>query len=323
VKKISFLILIYLLIYTGIFAQTQKEIFDNGVLLFKQGQYQKAIDSFSKLIEIAPGHADAYKNRGVSYMKQQKFDLAIKDFQIAKELFPELKGLYSNYGVAWYYKKEYEKAIESYDIELEMAPENYVAYFNRALCLAELDKDDEALENIEKALNIKPGFYWAICYKADLLVKNGNNIQAIETYEQAIKYDSKNAYAKEKLAELNKNIQHKIEPVKKSKTPEPPKEKNEQIKQAAGLSKKTDPQIFEYEIQTGAFISITNARKMKTKLINMGFDSRVLIVKNSNDETWYLVRSGNYPDKNKAQKDFALLKEKLGISPVIRPSGDW
>jgi tetratricopeptide (TPR) repeat protein len=300
VKKISFLILTSLLLCTGIFAQTQEEIFDNGVLLFKQGQYQKAIDTFSELIKIAPDHADAYKNRGVSYMKQQKFDLAIKDFQIAKELFPELKGLYSNLGVAWYYKKEYKKAIENYDIELEMAPENYVAYFNRALCLAELDKDDEALEDLEKALNHKPDFYWAICYKADLLMKKGDKIQAIETYEEAIKHDPKNAYAKDKLAELNQNIQQKIE-----------------------ISKVTDLQNSEYAIQTGAFLDKSNARKMKTKLIDMGFDSRVFAIKDSKDKTWYLVRSGNYANKNEAQKDFALLKKKLGIRPVVRPAGDW
>jgi len=53
VKKPFFLILTFIFISTGIFAQTQKEIFDNGVLLFKKGQYQDAIDAFSKLIELA------------------------------------------------------------------------------------------------------------------------------------------------------------------------------------------------------------------------------------------------------------------------------
>ncbi len=305
-KKISFLILTSLLLCTGIFAQTQEEIFNNGVLLFKQGQYQKAIDTFSKLIEIAPGNADAYKNRGVSYMKQQKFDLAIKDFQIAKELFPELKGLYSNLGVAWYYKKEYEKSIKSYDIELEMAPENYVAYFNRALCLAELDKNDEAIEDLEKTLSLKPDFYWAICYKADILAQKGNTAKAIATYKEAIKYDSQNAYAKDKLAKIDKTTNFDA-PQKKESTP----------------IKDTNPQNSGYAIQTGAFLNITNARKMKTKLVNMGFDSRVFIIKDSKDKTWYLVRSGNYANKNEAQKDFALLTEKLGIRPLVRPVGDW
>ena len=62
---------------------------------------------------------------------------------------------------------------------------------------------------------------------------------------------------------------------------------------------------------------------MKTRLINMGFDSKVLILKDSMEKTWYLVRSGNYTDKNEAQKDFALLKKKLGIQLVVRPAGDW
>ncbi|WP_304511748.1 tetratricopeptide repeat protein [Desulfobacula sp.] len=95
-KKIIFLILLSLSFHTPVFAETEEELFDKGVLLFKQDQTQEAINTFSKLIEIAPGNADAYKNRGVSYMKQKKFDLAIQDFEKAKELFPELKGLYSN-----------------------------------------------------------------------------------------------------------------------------------------------------------------------------------------------------------------------------------
>lgn len=321
-KKILILFLMTLCFCTTVFAQTQKEIFDSGVLLFKQGRYQKAIDAFSKLIEIAPDHADAYKNRGVSYIKQQKFDLAIKDFQIAKELFPELKGLYSNLGVAWYYKKEYKKAIESYDIELEMAPENHVAYFNRALCLAELNKNDDALEDLEKTLNLKPNFYWAICYKADLLAQKGETDKAIETYKQAIRYGTKNAYAKDKLAKIDKTIaRNKKEEQKKIGTPR--KKESKKIKEAKNSSPKTNLKISEYEIQTGAFLNQVNAERMKAKLINMGFDSKILILKGAKGKTWYLVRSGNYADKADSQKDISLLKEQLGIKPFVRPAGNW
>ncbi|MCP4671368.1 MAG: SPOR domain-containing protein, partial [Desulfobacula sp.] len=96
-----------------------------------------------------------------------------------------------------------------------------------------------------------------------------------------------------------------------------------QIKQAQEISKDTKPQNTGYAIQTGAFLNQANAIRMKTKLVNMGFDSRVLILKDSKDKTWYLVRSGNYADKNNSQKDFSLLKEKLGSQPVIRPVGAW
>ncbi|MCD4718867.1 MAG: tetratricopeptide repeat protein [Desulfobacula sp.] len=298
-KKIIFLIFMSLIFYTIVFAETQRELFDKGVLLFKQGQHQQAIDTFSKLIEIAPDNADAYKNRGVSYMKQEKFDLAIQDFEKAKKLFPELKGLYSNLGVAWYYKKEYEKAIESYEIEIEMAPENHVAYFNRALCLAELDQNKQALDDLSKTLSLKPDFYWAICYKADLLVLEGENIRAIETYEEAIKQDPNSSYATEKLVQLKQKI-------KKKDKPESTKEPSN-----------------SYALQAGAFLNQANAHKMNTQLINKGFDSRILILKDSRDRTWYLVRSGNYTNRDGAQKACLSLKNKLGINPLIRPVSAW
>ncbi len=348
-QKTVFLILTSLVLCTGVFAQTQKELYDNGVLFFKKHQYQKAIDAFSKLIEIAPDHADAYKNRGVSYLKQQKFDFAIKDFQTAKKLFPELKGLYSNLGVAWYYKKEYAKAIENYNTELEMAPENHVAYFNRALCLAELDKEDAVLNDLEKALTLKPDFYWAICYKADLLAKKGKTAKAIETYKEAIKNDSQNAYAKDKLAKIEKtakaietykkaikndsqNAYAKDESAKIEKTVKHNKKVEKKTNSDIPLKKKSTilkykknivAENSEYTIQTGAFLNKVYAMEMKATLINMGFDSRIITLKNSKNKTWYFVRSGNYSDRNNSLKDFTLLKEKLDIQPVIKTVGHW
>jgi len=305
-KKIIVLIIISLCSYANIYAQTEKEIFDSGVLLFKQGHYQQAIDSFSKLIELAPDNADAYKNRGVSYMKLEKFDLAISDFEKAKKLFPELKGLYSNLGVAWYYKKEYVKAIENYDLEIQMTSDHPVTYFNRALCLAELGRNKEALDDLSKTLKLKPDFYWAICYKADLLAEEGEDVKAIETYKEAIKQNPKGTYATEKLVLLKQKLKGK-------ETSEKPKKKPENAKNSSSM----------FALQAGAFLNQANANKMNAKLLSKGFDSRVLILDDSKDRTWYLVRSGSYASREEAQKALLPLKESLGVKPMIRPVGAW
>ena len=270
-KKVIFLIFLSLSFHTLVFAETEKELFDKGVLLFKQGQAQEAIHAFSKLIEIAPGNADAYKNRGVSYMKQKKFDLAIQDFKKAKELFPELKGLYSNLGVAWYYKEAYEEAIKNYDIEIEMEPENHVAYFNRALCFGKMGRNKKAFDDLSKTLELKPDFHWATRYKADLLAQQEEKNTKAETSKKAIQKDPVSMYA----------------------------------------------------LQSGAYLNPANANKMKTKLFNNGFDPRILILKDSRDRTWYLVRSGSYANQDDAQKASVSLKNKIGINPVIRPAGTW
>ena len=305
-KKIILLVLLSVFCHTFCFAETEKELFDNGVLLFKQGQYQEAIDKFSGLIEIAPGNADAYKNRGVCYMKQEKFDLAIADFETARELFPELRGLYSNIGVAWYYKKEYEKAIKNYDIEIEMAPENYVAHFNRALCLAELQKDKEALDALSRTLDLKPDFYWALCYKGDLFARAGDVAKAAESYETALKNDPNNAYAKDKLALLNVKDKETITPKPKDSAPVV----------HAGSDKMLS-------LQVGAFLNQPNADKVKKKLIENGFDADILNLKDTKGRNWYLVRSGIYSSSNGAKKAAVKIKEKFGIESAIRPSGEW
>ena len=308
-KKVILLILLSIFFYAISFAGTEKELFDNGVLAFKQGKYQQAVDEFSKLIALAPDNADAYKNRGVSRMKQEKFDLAIQDFEKAKELFPELKGLHSNLGVAWFYKKEYEKAIENYDIEIQMAPENHVAYFNRALCLAELDRNKEALHDLSQTLTLKPDFYLAICYKADLLAKIGENTKAVETYEAAIRQ----TYATKKLAQLKQKIKEikNLEPQKNKdiKNPEPQK-KTAQIKNSSNK---------RYALQVGAYLNPENANKTKTELLQYGLDARILVLQDTKERIWYMVRSGNFPKKTAARQSKLSLEEELGIKSVVRP----
>ncbi len=341
-KKILFFAVLFICFSTVLCAQSEKELFDSGIQYFKQGQHQKALDTFTKLIELDPKNADAYKNRGVTYMKLEKFDSAIKDFGKAEELFPELKGLYSNLGVAWYYKKEYVKAIKSYDIEIEMSPENHIAYFNRALCLTELGQNQKALDDLSKTLEIKPDFYWAICYKADILSDEGNDIEAIETYEEAIQKFPKNIYAVDKLSQLRKKITNNTQDVKRPdqaskqtakqtqndsidlsnapvKIDTPPTQRKESLQKPA-----QDPgQKKGHALQLGAFLSSDNAQRMKRKLISNGFDSRVLVLKDAQNRIWHMVRSGNYPNKKATQNTAASLKQKLGLSSIVRPYGTW
>jgi len=76
-------------------------------------------------------------------------------------------------------------------------------------------------------------------------------------------------------------------------------------------------------LQAGAFLNQRNADKMNTRLRNKGFDSRVLILEDSKDRTWYLVRSGRYANQEDAKKAAITLKQTLGTKPVIRPVGSW
>lgn len=202
-KKIVCLVLLFLcLLNSYVFASTEKELFDTGVRLLKQDQYPEAVDAFTRLLEIDPENADAFKNRGVAYMKMSEYDLAIADFQRTQKIVPDLKGLYSNLGVAWYYKADYTRAIENYDKEIALSPDSHYAYFNRAICWAELKAYEKSLEDIAKTLSLSPDFYLAHCLKGDLYVNLREPDKARQAYQKAIDVAPDQAYAKQRLAAL-------------------------------------------------------------------------------------------------------------------------
>src|SRR3989339_215568 len=88
--------------------------FKRGVAWDRQGQYDKAEESYSTAISRDPKNADAYNNRGLIYAQKGDFDKAIKDYSMATAINPKLAMAYNNLGLAHDRKGEYDKAIEAY-----------------------------------------------------------------------------------------------------------------------------------------------------------------------------------------------------------------
>ena len=77
-------------------------------------QYEKAINDYSKAIELKPSDAVTYNHRGVSYFLSGNTQQSIKDYTKAIELAPQLPNSYGNRATSYYFLKEYLKAIEDY-----------------------------------------------------------------------------------------------------------------------------------------------------------------------------------------------------------------
>jgi len=67
-------------------SENASDIVKKGRTLYGSGNYQAAIDSFSKAIDLDPGYGTAYYNRGVAYYKLSNFLEAGKDFIAAAKL---------------------------------------------------------------------------------------------------------------------------------------------------------------------------------------------------------------------------------------------
>ena len=62
---------------------------DRGGVLVRLGQYQQAIDTLNRAIELDPNRAAAYLNRGAAYNGLGQYERAIEDLNKAIALDPK------------------------------------------------------------------------------------------------------------------------------------------------------------------------------------------------------------------------------------------
>ena len=68
----------------------------------------------TKTIEMTPGSASAYYNRGLAEVKTGRFDDAVRDFSKAIEIQPEASAFF-NRGIARVHLRLYEQAILDFE----------------------------------------------------------------------------------------------------------------------------------------------------------------------------------------------------------------
>ena len=106
-----------------------QEWFDRGRFMGEIGNYHKAVEAFSRVIELAPDSLHAYNNRGVAYSELGNYRLAIQDFNRAVHLNPKEVLFRFNRGVAFAKGEEYDLAIKDFKRVIAMDPQHSNARF--------------------------------------------------------------------------------------------------------------------------------------------------------------------------------------------------
>lgn len=169
----------------------------------------KAIENYTKAIELNPDFADAYYNRGLvlqSKKEQQKatidFENAIINYSNTLKINPHSPRLYVCRGNTWYCNGNYDKAIEDYTTALNIN-NSADAHYNRGLAwFAKLDYT-KAIEDFTQAITLKSDYsdvYNTAIGNAWFAAKKYN--KAIANYSEAININEtfENAYYSRGLA---------------------------------------------------------------------------------------------------------------------------
>jgi tetratricopeptide (TPR) repeat protein len=106
----------------------RKVYFEIAAIYAKQKQYQKTIDTLTRVEAIAPNEVRIYLEKGYAFHKLKQYDLAIESFNKAKDLEPTmLQLIYYNIGVAYFEADAFDKAEEMFANSIEVDPTTSVA----------------------------------------------------------------------------------------------------------------------------------------------------------------------------------------------------
>lgn len=157
-----------------------------GDRYFKDGQYEKAADSFSVAISMQSNVAQFYFARGAAYQYSKEYDKALGEYNKALELNPELTEAYCNRGFTYIQLNEYSKALHDFDKTIELDPQLDMAYNNRGFVYSALLQYDKAINDFNKAIELNPEFEIAYINRGDVYGNLGDYNKAISDYGKAI-----------------------------------------------------------------------------------------------------------------------------------------
>ncbi|MBU7016027.1 MAG: tetratricopeptide repeat protein [Theionarchaea archaeon] len=164
---------------------------NKGIALDDLGDYREAIRCYDKALELNPNHEKAWNNKGIALHKLGKHEEAIKYYDNALDLNPNHENVWNNKGYALYSLGKPEEAIECYDRALVLNPNHSSAWNNKGYALYSLGKPEEAIECYDKALKLNRKYEQALNNKGIALDDLGKPEEAVECYDEALKLNPK------------------------------------------------------------------------------------------------------------------------------------
>ena len=132
-------------------AQTADEWNVRGDNLYDAGDFNKAIECYTKAIELDFELILAYFSRASAYSNLARYEEAVVDYTKAIELSPDFASLYGNRGAAYNELGRYEDALADLNKAIELDQGYAGAYNNRGYAYYMLGNVKMARDDFGKA----------------------------------------------------------------------------------------------------------------------------------------------------------------------------
>ena len=159
--------------------------YELGVLYRENNNFDNAIKSFKKAIELNPQHSMALYEIGVIYEQQKNYDEAIKKYTESLRI-KENSEAFQSLGVCYLKKGLLKEAYRNLVKAMMLNPNKYIIYNNLGAVLERVGNYDSAIQMLEIAVKLNPNNTIGFYNLGVVLDKKGEFGRAIESYEKAV-----------------------------------------------------------------------------------------------------------------------------------------
>jgi len=168
---------------------TLAEVFVLALQQHRAGNLRQAEELCQRILQAAPGHADAHHLLGVLAYQIGRYEQAVLSIHRAITLNPAVASCHTNLGLAQEALGNIEEAVANYQQALRLEPNAAEAHSNLGNALRQQGKLKEAVVHCRQALRLRPDFPQACNNLGNALLAQGKLEEAVSCFQQALQFN--------------------------------------------------------------------------------------------------------------------------------------
>lgn len=176
--------------------ENAKDLYQKANTFYELKQYEDAIESYEKVVEIEPDFFQAWNGLGKTFYDIKRYKEALKAYNSAIKLENNDKEAWRDRGFTLYKLGRYEDAISSFDKALKLDREQPEVWNALGEAFSKINQYSLAIQAYNSAINLNRKFDLAWNNKGKALHKQHRYKDAVEAYKQAtgLKIDNAEAW---------------------------------------------------------------------------------------------------------------------------------
>jgi len=164
----------------------QRRELSRGIERFQSGDFEGAVESFRRAIEVDPEYGPAYVSLGTAYMRLDRLAEAARVFRRAIDIDQENASAWVGLGQTLKLQSNPDGAIEALEQALALDPTNADAAYTMALIYQDTGDLEREVEYLEQTVNLEPRNSLAQSRLADIYLAQERYTEAIRALRSAL-----------------------------------------------------------------------------------------------------------------------------------------